>query len=494
MLIDFHYLVNKYKINFTGILHVGAHECEEIVFYDKYLPRDKVVWIDALPDKVALSKQKFTNILIENAVVSDKVEVVKFHRSNNGQSSSILEMGTHLIHHPEVGYIQEYNVKTTRLDTILVKYPNINCNFVNLDIQGAELKALKGMGDYLHKVDYIYTEINTEYVYKDCALLTELDDYLKTFGFKRKEIKIYGNYGWGDAFYIRENKIPQNISQSSQSSQSPQSQQDITNIISKLNSLNMNSPDLKISLCIPTMNRYDTFLKNTLIEYNKYLDAGLVDEIVIADETGHDYDKIKTQWGDKFKLIKNPKRLGVFKNKINVCKNATYDNILLMDSDNFAPMDYIIKIRFHLTKNKNTLPDNYILSSSLAKTNQNFNFDLSFLKDKKITKQNIIDFLKVKDFGIFLNIGNYLITKNTIVNIKYDESDSSLMKLISACDVMFFNLLALQQYPDLQIHVIRDTFYLHTVHDESTYKTDINKETENYRDNVIMPQYYKLND
>jgi hypothetical protein len=72
-----------------------------------------------------------------------------------------------------------------------------------LDIQGAELKALKGMEEYLSKIDYIYTEVNSDYVYKDCALIGEVDEYLEKFGLKRVETQIYTEYRWGDAFYIR---------------------------------------------------------------------------------------------------------------------------------------------------------------------------------------------------------------------------------------------------------------------------------------------------
>ena len=71
--------------------------------------------------------------------------------------------------------------KTQLLKDILPKYEDIHFNFLNLDIQGAELKALKSMGDYLNNVDYIYTEVNSDYVYEDCALITELDDYLSQF-------------------------------------------------------------------------------------------------------------------------------------------------------------------------------------------------------------------------------------------------------------------------------------------------------------------------
>jgi len=201
MLIPLHQLVNKYNINFKGILHVGAHECEELNDYVRYLPINKILWIEALPEKVDLCRTRYPNILIENAIVSDSVEKVSFNVSNNGQSSSILEFGLHSSYHPHVHYVRQFEGETQLLKNILPKY-EINYNFLNLDIQGAELKALKGMEEYLPKVDYLYTEVNSDYVYKDCALITELDDYLKQFGLTRVETT-WTTYKWGDAFYMR---------------------------------------------------------------------------------------------------------------------------------------------------------------------------------------------------------------------------------------------------------------------------------------------------
>ena len=204
MLIPLDALVQKYGIKFKGILHVGAHECEEIVEYDKHLPRSNVLWVEALQDKVDLSKSKFGNIFIEQAVVSDKCETVKFNRSNNGQSSSILELGLHKHFHPHVWYTESFTCETKLLKDILYYY-DIPFNFINLDIQGAELKALKGMEEYLPQIDYIYTEVNSDYVYEGCALIGELDEYLEKFGLKRVETQWYNDCKWGDAFYIREN-------------------------------------------------------------------------------------------------------------------------------------------------------------------------------------------------------------------------------------------------------------------------------------------------
>ena len=202
MLISLHDLVKKYNIKFKGILHVGAHECEEINDYCMYIAPNMILWIEALEDKVQLCKSRYPNTFIENAVVSDKVEIVKFNRSNNGQSSSILNLGLHKHFHPHVWYTNSYEVETKMLKDIIYKY-NIEYNFLNLDIQGAELKALKGMEEYLPKVDYVYTEVNSDYVYENCCIITELDSYLEKFGLFRVETKWCENFRWGDAFYLR---------------------------------------------------------------------------------------------------------------------------------------------------------------------------------------------------------------------------------------------------------------------------------------------------
>ena len=201
MLIPLHDLVRKYNIQFKGILHVGAHECEELADYERYISRNKILWVEALPGKVSLCKERYPNVLIENAIVSDVIEDVVFKVSNNGQSSSILDFGLHSHYHPSVHYITAFNGTTTLLKSILPKY-DIAYNFLNFDIQGAELKALKGMEEYLPNVDYLYTEVNSDYVYKECALICELDEYLMTFGLHRVETK-WTDCKWGDAFYMR---------------------------------------------------------------------------------------------------------------------------------------------------------------------------------------------------------------------------------------------------------------------------------------------------
>ena len=208
MLIPFQSIFAKYSLNITGILHIGAHECEELHEYEKVLPRNLILWVEALEDKIQYCRAAYPGVLIEQAVVSDIVEDVVFHRSNNDQSSSILELGLHKDLHPQVWYISDYHTTTTKTQTILdlEKYTELKSkiNFINLDIQGVELKALKGLdSSFLNQIDYIYTEVNCDYVYEKCAIISEIDEFLASFGFERVETCWSDNYKWGDAFYLK---------------------------------------------------------------------------------------------------------------------------------------------------------------------------------------------------------------------------------------------------------------------------------------------------
>lgn len=204
MLIKFNTLVNKYGRP-RGIIHIGAHLMEE---KSDYLSQglDNTIWIEANPIiSRIISPKKSPNELVFNFAISDiDNELIKLNVTNNGQSSSILELDLHKIHHPDIHVNKILKVMTKRMDT-LISENNIDLSkydFLNIDIQGAELLALKGFGDLLNSIKYIYTEINTNSLYTGCALVSEIDEYLEKFGFKRVETKMT-EFEWGDAFYVK---------------------------------------------------------------------------------------------------------------------------------------------------------------------------------------------------------------------------------------------------------------------------------------------------
>lgn len=208
MLILYPELVEKFNLNVTGILHVGAHDCEELSAYNSCgVPTENTYWVEAMKIKIKQNKQRIGDKLnIYQCVVYDENDKeVDFNITNNGQSSSILPFGSHARNHPDVKVVYQETLKTTRLDKLIEdnQIPIEKLNFVNLDIQGVELRALKSMEKYLQNVNYIYTEVNTEQVYQGCDEISQIDEYLKQFGFERVATKVYQHLGWGDAFYIK---------------------------------------------------------------------------------------------------------------------------------------------------------------------------------------------------------------------------------------------------------------------------------------------------
>ncbi len=209
MLIDFRQLFPKYNIKPKGVLHVGANVGEEAPVYDE-LGIKNVFWIEGNPEifQMLISNiSKFEGHAALNYCISDvDGEDITLHISNNGsQSSSILELGTHKIAHPEVHYVKDLLLKSKRLDSVLKEayIPIPGIDFLNIDLQGAEMKALRGLGDVLRNFKWAYLEVNKEELYKGCALVEDIDMYLLGFGFKRVETKWCGNTGWGDALYIK---------------------------------------------------------------------------------------------------------------------------------------------------------------------------------------------------------------------------------------------------------------------------------------------------
>lgn len=205
MLIDLRELCKSYQFIPKGILHVGAHKAEEYNVYTE-LGVNNVVWIEANKELLNSIKNNIPeHQIILNYLVSDVDDKeYLFKITNNGESSSLLELDKHKIHHPHIHVISEEILKSKTIDTI-IKENNLNMefiNFLNLDIQGAELLALKGAKENLVNIDYVYTEINTASIYKNCALINEIDDFLSENGFYRAETRLT-QYEWGDAFYVR---------------------------------------------------------------------------------------------------------------------------------------------------------------------------------------------------------------------------------------------------------------------------------------------------
>lgn len=245
------------------------------------------------------------------------------------------------------------------------------------------------------------------------------------------------------------------------------------------------------SLCIPTMNRFDEFLSRYLDDYIRY---ELINEIIITDENGNDIEKIKNKYGEieKLVLIKNEKQLGPFLNKLKACSYAKNEWIVLMDSDNFANLNYFIIVKNYIENNIEN-QKNIILAPSKALPHFDFSNLSGFIYKKgffEINSKNekILKNHNNSNSDVLMNTGNYVLNKYLIDNIDISGEINNI-PLSSSCDVIYFNLLLFEQL-DLNLHVVPNLEYIHVVHSGSIY-IQTNQQFASFANN-IHNRYYLL--
>ena len=105
MLINFNdllFLSSKVK----GIIHIGAHNLEELQDYLKGNVT-RVIWIEANPEKYNFIEEKLKkleNMVLGKFAAGEKSDFHTLNLANNGQSSSLLEFGTHKMSYPNKLY------------------------------------------------------------------------------------------------------------------------------------------------------------------------------------------------------------------------------------------------------------------------------------------------------------------------------------------------------------------------------------------------------
>jgi FkbM family methyltransferase len=208
MLIPFNKLQPLFdKIPVTGAIHLGAHKAEELEGYHT-CGITRIIWVEANValafDLLDRTVNHLGSTVVFCAAFDKDYEVLELNVANNGESSSLLKFDEHSNEHPDIHYLGTTPVWGIRVDTLLEEkgFRREAFNFANIDLQGAELLALKGMEEQLKFLDYVYLEVNIKHLYEGCPLLPEIDQFLRDRGFEQKMIEMT-KHGWGDALYVR---------------------------------------------------------------------------------------------------------------------------------------------------------------------------------------------------------------------------------------------------------------------------------------------------
>ncbi len=188
------------------VVHIGAHEAEERNRYASLGWGSRgTIWVEAIEEKAAIVRARtvhMPNQTVHCALLSDvDGEDITFNIASNGQSSSMLEFGTHSDSYPTISFVDKRPLRTTRFDSLIDRLPEGRV-YLCIDVQGVELPVLRGFGDLIDDVDYLFCEVNFREVYRDCTKFEDLEQFLEDKGFELAVLHDTGQ-GWGDAFFIR---------------------------------------------------------------------------------------------------------------------------------------------------------------------------------------------------------------------------------------------------------------------------------------------------
>jgi FkbM family methyltransferase len=188
------------------IVEAGSHFGEDTVWLGRYWPRGQVHAFEPSPDLFALTTRHtrwIPNVHRYPFALSDRLEAVELHVSSGAStaSSSIFAPKEHLVEHPSVRFDARISVPAITLALWAQQYQIPRVDFLWLDMQGAELRALQGMGQLLDTATALHLEVSTRESYAGAPLYPELAAWMRARGFIAKHERFEGSQG--DIFFAR---------------------------------------------------------------------------------------------------------------------------------------------------------------------------------------------------------------------------------------------------------------------------------------------------
>ena len=206
------------KARIEVAFEIGSRDARDAVAIRDFYGVPRVYCMECNPEAVDLCKKTLAgedNIsLVEKAAWRESgpltfYPVVKSYRDGNeerniGASSCFPESGDYV--HREKFIQEEITVDAVRLDELCCELAVPAIDLICMDVQGAALQVLQGLGEKLKDTSYIITELEVSPIYKGQSLLPEVAAYLHGHGFRQVAVNMqFPEYG--DFLFVNEKVV-----------------------------------------------------------------------------------------------------------------------------------------------------------------------------------------------------------------------------------------------------------------------------------------------
>jgi FkbM family methyltransferase len=207
-MLDYPKLFGIFGIPQRGVVHIGGYVGDEITTYRDRMGFAHILFVEGNPEiftELLRNLSPYPDVVAKNVLIGDRPGTAELRVTSNGQSSSILDLKHHSDIYPDIVETSRVSCPMDTIDNVMMDsgLPFESYNFLNIDIQGAELLAFQGGERLLSHLDAINTELNYDELYAGCVLLPEVDAFLAARGFVRVDT-VSAHWTWGDGFYVRE--------------------------------------------------------------------------------------------------------------------------------------------------------------------------------------------------------------------------------------------------------------------------------------------------
>jgi len=165
------------------IIDIGAYNGGTSLYFRKEFPNNPIVAFEPNPKMLEQNKNTLLNQKIEILpyAVSDDAGYIQFNITNFAPSASIMQ--------PDdksniFKVTEKVTIQSITLDEVFLKKNQPDILLLKIDIQGAELKALKGSIKTLQKTRLIIIEMSNHEIYKNSCKYYEIDEFLISQNFQ----------------------------------------------------------------------------------------------------------------------------------------------------------------------------------------------------------------------------------------------------------------------------------------------------------------------
>ena len=155
-------------------------------------PKTEIVAFDLDETKLAAQKSR-SNLTVLDKIISDTVGKQSFYVPVRHSGSSLYPFNKdyEYLHHDKYHKLEKIiEVETSDLKSLILEKKIPPADIIKMDIQGAELSALIGMGEYIENVHLLELEVEFIPIYKDQPTFTDIHSFLMKSGFHLQDLHL----------------------------------------------------------------------------------------------------------------------------------------------------------------------------------------------------------------------------------------------------------------------------------------------------------------